>query len=108
MPHLRERTLEMVDDALTRILAFGDIIDYAEFTLTLFPGPQGMVPVGMLSIALKGPVLGSTIANNDLWTDLSLLNSQEFVDDRVRVCLGTIRSQRSEMLAAGNGVHPPT
>lgn len=102
-PHLRERTLAMVDDALERILAFGEIVDCTEFQLVLMPGPQGLTFVGMIHVSLKGPVLGTTIGNFDLVTDLGLLTSQEFIDDRVRTSLESIRTQKAQTLAPTNG-----
>lgn len=97
-PRLRERTLEMVEDALVRTLAFGETVDAIDFALTVAPTPQGMAIVGMLHVSLKGPVLGTTLGNVDMCPDLGALSSQEFIDDRVRICLEAVRQQRAQQL----------
>lgn len=104
--HLRERTLEMVDDALGRCLAVNEIVDCTEFALALMPGPQGFVIVGILHVALKGPVLGTTIGNFDVLGDFGPISSQAFIDARVRACLESIRAQKAQILAGANGHGP--
>jgi hypothetical protein len=100
---LTERVLDMVDDAFGRGLAAGEVIDSIDFTITMLPTPAGMQLVGLLYICVKGPLLGTVLSNTDVITDLGMLSSQEFVDDRVRVGLESIRTQKAQLLSAGNG-----
>lgn len=103
---LTQRTVGMVDDAVTRSLSFGEVVDVIEVAMVVLPTPQGMSIGALIYVALKGPVIGTTLGNIDLVTDLGLLSSQKFVDDRVRACLEAIRAQRAEIVASANGSMP--
>lgn len=104
---LTERALEMVDAAVSRSVAFDEVVDAIDVSLTIFPTPDGGVGFGaLIYIALKGPVIGTTLGNIDLVTDVGLLSSQKFLDDRVRVAFETLRAQRAGVLASANGSTP--
>lgn len=103
MDRLSDQVCDKVDDALTRMLAFGEQVDSIEFAMALLPTTNGIMPVGIVYVGIKGPVLGTVLFNADVVLDLSLLASQDQVDGCVRQSLDQIRSRKAAILANSNG-----
>lgn len=103
MERLSDQVCEKVADALTRMLAFGELVESIEFSLTVVPTPNGLIPVGVVYVALKGPLVGSVLQNTDVVLDLSVLASQQGIDQSVRQSLDSIRAQKAAILAGVNG-----
>lgn len=93
----------MVNDALARGLAFGEIIDATDFSIAVHPTQQGPQMVGVLYLSVKGPVLGTTIDTCQIILNVAALKSQAVVDEQVRVALEAIRATKSQVLASSNG-----
>lgn len=103
MDRLSDQVCDKVTDALMRMLAFGEQVESIEFSLTVVPTPNGLVPVGVVYVAVKGPLLGSVLQNTDVVLDLSVLATQQGIDVSVRQSLDAIRSQKAAILAQANG-----
>lgn len=101
--HLRERTLEMVDDATMRCLAYGETVDCTDCVIALVPTEKGMMLGAIIHVSLKGPILGKTVGNSELVPDVGLLAHQKNIDNFVRSCLEQIRKTITDTLAEVNG-----
>lgn len=108
MTTLRERTLEMVGDALTRCLGYGEELDCYDFGLVMLMGTQGPFLGGVIHISLKGVLVGTTMGNTDVIPDVGALSSQQFIDGSVRGSLEAIRKRRAALLVEANGHQPPS
>jgi hypothetical protein len=104
MDRLSDRVCDMVEDALTRLLAFGEQVDAIEFQLTIMPNQLGQpMTVGLIHLALKGPIIGQALRNTDVIPDLQMLDRQDAIDESVRRCLDMLRGMRAQVLAGSNG-----
>lgn len=99
MDRLSDQVCDKIEDALVRMLAFGEQVDSIDFTLAALPTPDGLMAVGILWVALKGPVLGTVLSNVDVIVDLSLTSTKEGIDASVRTSLESIRSRKAAILA---------
>lgn len=100
---LRERTLEMMEDALGRCLAFREVVDTIDFSVMILPTPTGPMLGAVLFVSLKGPLLGKTTGNADICADVGLLADQAYIDATVRNCLESIRVTTAQIVSQGNG-----